>query len=97
VAAGGGSEARAGGEVLLKKSEFRMAALRRREPCLECLGILNSGFSDVASEFLGEVSRVRYLFSNHLMLVGVWRSHCMVSVTPDTSSAQALDWALRSA
>ncbi len=34
---------------------------------------------------------------SHFTLAGVCCSHCMVSVTPETSSAQALDCALRSA
>ena len=40
---------------------------------------------------------IRYFLSSQLMLVGFCRSHCIVSVTPDTSSAQAFDCALRKA
>jgi len=59
--------------------------------------ILDSFGSILDSEFPDAVRRVPYFRSSHFTLTGTCRSHCIVSVTPDTSNAQALDCALRSA
>lgn len=88
MATGGAGQAGTGGEVFLGKeyegdqrAEEYKGDKEYREYCIPGIPRIR-GIRGL---------QARYLDSSHFTLTGVCRSHCIVSVTPDTSNAQAFD------